>query len=84
MCKEWQSLKKRCWALTIQSIEYVFSKVRQEVKFLEKFEAAEKFKKLKKEHISCSNLSHQVNHCVGESCLAAKMSKILPNKQSKC
>lgn len=39
------------------------SKVRQEVKFLEKFEAAEKFKKLKKEHISCSNLSHQVNHC---------------------
>ena len=60
------------------------SKVRQEVKFLEKFEAAEKFKKLKKEHISCSNLSHQVNHCVGESCLAAKMSKILPNKQSKC
>ena len=45
-----------------------FSKVRQEVKFLEKFEAAEKFKKLKKEHISCSNLSHQVNHCVGKSC----------------
>ena len=78
MCKEWQSLKKRCWALTIQSIAIIcLSKVRQEVKFLEKFEAAEKFKKLKKEHISCSNLSHQVNHCVGESCLAAKMSKIL-------
>lgn len=30
------------------------------MKFLEKFEAPEKFSKLKKEHISCSNLSHQV------------------------
>ena len=71
-------LEKKVLGFTIQSIAIIFvSKVRQEVKFLEKFEAAEKFKKLKKEHISCSNLSHQVNHCVGESCLAAKMSKIL-------
>ena len=37
------------------------------MKFLEKFEAPEKFKKLKKEHISCSNLSHQVNQCALES-----------------
>ena len=38
----------------------ILCQVRQEVKFLEKFEAPEKFRKLKKEHISCSNLSHQV------------------------
>ena len=42
-------------------------KVRQEVKFLEKFESPEKFKKLKKEHISCSNLSHQVKQCNSHS-----------------
>jgi hypothetical protein len=35
--------------------------VRQEVKFLEKFESAENFCKLKKEHIACSNLAHQAS-----------------------
>lgn len=40
--------------------------VRQEVKFLEKFEKPANFSNLKKEHIACSNLAHQVgrlHHC---------------------
>jgi len=43
----------------VEGVAKLEKKVRQEVKFLEKFEAPEKFSKLKKEHISCSNLSHQ-------------------------
>ena len=59
-------MKRRCQTF-LANLQITFSKVRQEVKFLEKFEAPEKFKKLKKEHISCSNLSHQVNQCALES-----------------
>jgi len=46
------SLKK------VQGLPKLEKKVRQEVKFLEKFEADENISKLKKEHINCSNLAH--------------------------
>ena len=56
--------------------------MRQEVKFLEKFEAADKFSKLKKEHISCSNLSHQVNNCDGEPMMTPALTiRSFVNKQ---
>lgn len=42
----------------VQGVAKLEKKVRQELKFLEKFECAENFSKLKKEHISCSNLVH--------------------------
>jgi len=54
-------------SLSTSSIEGVVGlaklekKVRQEVKFLEKFETQENFSKLKKEHIACSNLVHQAS-----------------------
>jgi len=42
----------------VQGLAKLEKKVRQEVKFLEKFEDEVQFGKLKKEHISCSNLVH--------------------------
>ena len=42
----------------VQGIPKLEKKVKQEVKFLEKFEDGKKFLKLKKEHINCSNLVH--------------------------
>jgi hypothetical protein len=42
----------------VQGLAKLEKKVRQEVKFLEKFEDEKTFHKLKKEHISCSNLVH--------------------------
>ena len=42
----------------VQGISKLEKKVKQEVKFLERFEDEKTFKKLKKEHISCSNLVH--------------------------
>ena len=42
----------------VQGIAKLEKKVKQEVKFLEKFEDEKTFHKLKKEHISCSNLVH--------------------------
>ena len=42
----------------VQGISKLEKKVRQEVKFLEKFKDAKRFQKLKKEHINCSNLVH--------------------------
>ena len=42
----------------VQGLSKLEKKVRQEVKFLEKFEDDKIFHKLKKEHISCSNLVH--------------------------
>ena len=42
----------------VQGIAKLEKKVKQEVKFLEKFEDEITFLKLKKEHISCSNLVH--------------------------
>lgn len=42
----------------VQGLAKLEKKVRQEVKFLEKFQEEENFGKLKKEHISCSNLVH--------------------------
>ena len=42
----------------VQGLAKLEKKVRQEVKFLEKFEDETNFCNLKKEHISCSNLVH--------------------------
>ena len=42
----------------VQGIAKLEKKVKQEVKFLGKFEDKETFCQLKKEHISCSNLVH--------------------------
>ena len=42
----------------VQGIAKLEKKVKQEVKFLEKFQDEITFLKLKKEHISCSNLVH--------------------------
>jgi len=42
----------------VQGISKLEKKVRQEVKFLEKFKDSKRFQKLKKEHINCSNLVH--------------------------
>ena len=42
----------------VQGISKLEKKVRQELKFLEKFESPENFIDLKKEHINCSNLVH--------------------------
>jgi len=42
----------------VQGIAKLEKKVRQEVKFLERFQDEKTFHKLKKEHISCSNLAH--------------------------
>ena len=42
----------------VQGLAKLEKKVRQEVKFLEKFQDETNFHKLKKEHISCSNLVH--------------------------
>ena len=42
----------------VQGLAKLEKKVRQELKFLEKFENPENFIDLKKEHINCSNLVH--------------------------
>ena len=42
----------------VQGLPKLEKKVKQELKFLEKFEIPENFCDLKKEHISCSNLVH--------------------------
>ena len=42
----------------VQGIPKLEKKIRQELKFLEKFEDQENMVGLKKEHISCSNLNH--------------------------
>jgi len=42
----------------VQGILKLEKKIRQELKFLQKFEDPEHFSELKKEHISCSNLIH--------------------------
>ena len=42
----------------VEGIAKLEKKVKQEVKFLEKFQDGKKFQKLKKEHINCSNLVH--------------------------
>ena len=42
----------------VNGISKLEKKVKQEVKFLEKFEDNEIFYQLKREHISCSNLVH--------------------------
>jgi len=42
----------------VQGLPKLEKKVRQELKFLEKFESPENVNELKKEHISCSNLVH--------------------------
>lgn len=42
----------------VQGIPKLEKKIRQELKFLEKFEDQENLVGLKKEHISCSNLNH--------------------------
>lgn len=42
----------------VQGIHKLEKKVRQELKFLEKFESPENLIDLKKEHINCSNLVH--------------------------
>ena len=42
----------------VQGIQKLEKKIRQEIKFLEKFEDPDQFSELKKEHISCSNLVH--------------------------
>ena len=42
----------------VQGLAKLEKKVRQELKFLEKFESPENFIDLKKEHINCSNLVH--------------------------
>ena len=42
----------------VQGIAKIEKKVRQELKFLEKFQDPQNFHSLKKEHISCSNLVH--------------------------
>lgn len=42
----------------VQGIPKLEKKIRQELKFLEKFEHLENLSGLKKEHISCSNLNH--------------------------
>ena len=42
----------------VQGLPKLEKKIRQELKFLEKFEDPENFSGLKKEHINCSNLIH--------------------------
>ena len=42
----------------VQGIAKLEKKVKQEIKFLEKFQNDANFPKLKKEHINCSNLLH--------------------------
>jgi len=45
----------------VQGLPKLEKKVRQEVKFLEKFDDPRNFLSLKKEHIACSNLAHQAS-----------------------
>ena len=42
----------------VQGVSKLEKKIRQEIKFLEKFNNATSFHKLKREHLNCSNLLH--------------------------
>ena len=60
----------------VQGLPKLEKKVRQELKFLEKFEAPENFGDLKKEHISCSNLLH-LGSIIEQLCLVENPSSVL-------
>ena len=60
----------------VQGLPKLEKKVRQELKFLEKFETPENFCDLKKEHISCSNLVH-LGSIIEQLCLVENPSSVL-------